>query len=402
MRDEFGDDISDDKLLDALTNTRVALIADTANLLSHSAQTTFITTAMLMARSGHEVSLIAPDAMMIGPQPPLRPGTIIEQLSLVGTDLLPGLQFKIGDPQGEIDLAIALGDAPFCVRARRRIRLNATAWAGSIIPEDQLRPWQATIWPFGGLAAAGLGAGEALKAAIYKLLPFALSPANTNARFLPMGEISFELAVGNTPFCRDLGHIDCISGGAITNAVLYCLARIPGVAARGRIIEHDIAGVTNLNRNMLLLHSGCETPKAEGLAQMLGTSLCFEPLLKRYDSKLASTVAPLAPTVIAGVDHIPTRWMVQQANPRFLVVGATSHWSAMASFHSHGLGCAHCLHDQDDRGNEPVATTACVSFWAGLLSAVYIARRAAGETLSVREQQVYLSPFSPSYSSSDC
>jgi hypothetical protein len=30
--------------------------------------------------------------------------------------------------------------------------------------------------------------------------------------------------------------------------------------------------------------------------------------------------------------------------PRWLVGGATTHWSAMALFHSEGLGCARYLH----------------------------------------------------------
>jgi hypothetical protein len=33
----------------------VALIADDANIVSHSAQTAFVTAALLMARSGHQV-----------------------------------------------------------------------------------------------------------------------------------------------------------------------------------------------------------------------------------------------------------------------------------------------------------------------------------------------------------
>jgi hypothetical protein len=128
---------------------------------------------------------------------------------------------------------------------------------------------------------------------------------------------------------------------------------------------------------------------------MVNDGLRFQPLLERYDSNLATSIAALAPTVIVGVDHIPTRWAVQEAKPEFLVIGATTHWSAMASFHSDGLGCAHCLHNKDDPGDGLIPTTACVSFWAGLLAAAYVARHAAGQAISVKEQQVYLTPFRP-------
>jgi hypothetical protein len=395
MRDEFGPDIEDNVLLDALTSTRVALIADAANITSHAAQTAFVTVAMLMARSGHQVFLMAPDVAMVAPQPPLQPGMMIDQLVTAGKDMLPGVELLTGEPKDEVDLAIALGDAPSSVCARRRIRLNAEAWAGLIMREEQPRPWSATLWPFGALAAAGLGAGEAFKIAMLKLLPHALNPTNTAAVIAPTDEGLFDLTSADAPFCRDLGEIDFVSGGAITNSVLYCLARIPGVTAQGRVIEPDIAELTNLNRNMLLLRSRCETPKAQGLAQVLSDGIRFQPVLERYDSQLVTRVVRLAPTVVVGVDHIPTRWVVQEAKPEFLVIGATTHWSAMASFHSNDLGCARCLHNKDDPGDGLIPTTACVSFWAGLLAAAYVARHAAGQAISAKEQQVYLTPFRP-------
>jgi hypothetical protein len=395
MRDEFGPEIDDNILLDALTSTRIALMADTTNIASHAAQTAFVTAAMLMARSGHQVFLMVPEVTMLAPQPPLQPGAMIDQLTRVGKDMLPGVEFTAGEPDGEVDLAICLGDTPFDVRARRRIRLNAEAWAGIIMREDEPRRWHATLWPLGALAAAGMGAGEAFKIAMYKLLPRTLSPENTAARFANTDKIRFELAPPDTPFCRDLGEIDCVSGGAITNVVLYCLARIPAVTARGRIIEPDTTDLTNLNRYMLLLRSNRDTPKAHNLAEMLGGGLRFRPLPQRYEPALLNSIEPLAPTVVVGVDHIPTRWAVQQAMPQWLVIGATTHWSAMASFHSEGLGCARCLHNEDDPGDGPIPTTACVSFWAGLLTAAYLARHAAGQAILVNEQQVYLTPFRP-------
>ena len=256
-------------------------------------------------------------------------------------------------------------------------------------------PGGATLWAFGALAAAGLGAGEAFKIAMQKLLPYSLSPENTSARFALTDEVRFQVAPPDTDVCHDLGEIDCVSGGAITSAVLYCLARIPAVRAHGRIIEPDTSDLSNLNRYMLLLETACETPKTRGLALMLGGGLRFEPLLQRFELALLGRIAPLAPAVVVGVDHIPTRWAVQQAMPDWLVVGATTHWSAMASFHSEGLGCARCLHNEDDPGDAPIPTTACVSFWAGLLAAAYLVRHAAGQAIPPGEEQVYLTPFRP-------
>jgi hypothetical protein len=55
MRDELEDATPDDTLISALTETEVAVVADAANLASHSAQTAYVTVALLLARSGHRV-----------------------------------------------------------------------------------------------------------------------------------------------------------------------------------------------------------------------------------------------------------------------------------------------------------------------------------------------------------
>lgn len=393
MRDEFGDDASDAMLLAALTGTRVALIADDKNIASHSAQTAFVTAAMLMARSGHKVFLLAPDVEMIGRQPPLRPGRMIDQLLRTGADLLPGIEFAIDPLAGEIDLAIALGNSPVPIQARRCIRLNATSWAGQIQREADFTSWNAGDWPLGAMASAGLASAEAFKIAMGKLHQYARNPARLSTVFSATDELSFVLAPPETPCIANLGQFDCVSGGAIINAILYALLRIPGLTGAGRLIEPDVADLTNLNRYMLLTRSQLHIPKARDLTAICTPSLRLEPIEKRYEPGILKSLGSFAPSVLVGVDDIPTRWAVQQANPAWLGIGATTHWSAMASFHRKGLGCAQCLHAYDDPGNAPIPTVAFVSFWSGLLTAAYFLRHIAGQQIPVREQQVYMTPF---------
>jgi hypothetical protein len=395
MGDEFGRGIPDERLLAALTDTSVALVADEANLACHSAQTAFVTAAMLMARSGHKVALVAPNIELVGLQPPLVLGRLIDGLAEIGGDMLPGVKFETSAPSAMVDLAVALGDSTVDVPAHRTIRINAGPWSGAIQAEARSTRWAADSWPLGALAAAGLAADEALKVAILSLLPHALNRDMTSAVFAYTDEYSFALAPETSPTASDLGRLDCISGGAITNAALYCLARIPNVSVLGRIIEPEHAALDNLNRYVLLRRSAAErrAGKAVDLAAILAPcNLHFAAVPERFTEK---THLELAPTVLVGVDHIPTRWTVQRARPDWLVVGATSHWSAMASFHSLGLGCAHCLHPTDDPDDQLIPTVACVSFWAGLLSATYIARHAAGEVIPLDQQQIYLTPFRP-------
>jgi hypothetical protein len=395
MRDELGAGVSDAVLIKALTDTRVALVADAKTIASHAAQTAFITAALLMARSGHTVWLAAPNVRMQGAQPPLAQGRLIDELLAVGRDLLPGIEFRVGTPKGELDLAVSLGDSTITVPAYRKTSINAGPWAGSLSPYEASRPWSVHVWPMGALAAGGLAASEAFKIAMRRLLPYALSIENTAERFADSPDVRIELAPADTPFRRDLGELDIISGGAISHAALYCLARIPGAMANGCIIEPETADLSNLNRYMLLLRSGCDIAKVTDLrARLVASGLHFQPVPKRYDVATVLEIGPLAPSVLVGVDHIPTRWLVQRSWPESLVVGATTHWSAMASIHTPTGGCAQCLHYEDDSGDGLIPTQACVSFWAGLFSAAFLAGRAAAPAAAL-EQQVFVSPFRP-------
>jgi hypothetical protein len=262
-----------------------------------------------------------------------------------------------------------------------------------IEPWDRPRRWNASRWPFGGLAAAALVAGEAFKTAMLKLLPHAINPDMMAAVFATMDRADYRLAPPDTPYVQDLGEVDFISGGAINGTVLYVLARLPAVRLRGRIIEPDAYAPSNLNRYALMLASHVEFDKATTLAALLGAGITLEPVVARYE--LGSPFEPLAPTAIVGVDDIPTRWDVQRSGPDWLAIGATIHWSVMASFHEGELGCAQCLHPEDDPGDAPIPTQACISFWAGLLVATYLARHAAGRELPAAEQHVFLTPFRP-------
>jgi hypothetical protein len=128
-----------------------------------------------------------------------------------------------------------------------------------------------------------------------------------------------------------------VSGGAITNAVLFCLGRIPRVTGRGRIIEDATSDYSNLNRYGLLRRSQVFGRKVDTLIGINLGELRLQMAPVRYDECSADQLAPLGPRVLVGVDHIPTRWLVQLMQPRWLGIGATTHWGAMTSFHEGDL-----------------------------------------------------------------
>jgi hypothetical protein len=408
MRDEIDDTVGDDLLLTTLTDTEIALVADETNLASHSSQTAYITAALLMARSGHRVHIVAPDVSLIGPQPPLSSGSLVSSLCAVGCDLLPNVEFSVGRPNRMVDLAVTFGDSLSTIRAANAVSIGTGVWSVQL---RSSRPAHSTKtnWPFGGIAGGALASVEAFKVALWKLRRYAKNLSLFHELFAPANRIDFELAPAGAPRPQDIGRFDCISAGAIINSVLYALARIPGLTGFTRIVDDDVGEISNLNRNALLVRSKVALPKASMVASLNLGGLLVEPVLERYGAQSVASVGELAPKVLVGVDHIPTRWEVQKANPLWLGVGATSHWAAMASFHVDGLGCAGCLHPTDDQIQATVPTVAFVSLWAGLLLATYFARAAGGESLPADAQQTYLTPLrleapwrSPVRKRSDC
>jgi hypothetical protein len=397
MWDELDAATPADTLISALTGTEVAIVADVANLVTHSAQTAYVTAALLTARSGHRVHLLAPDVPLIGAQPPLPARRMITGLLATGGDLLPGIAFSDTMPAGAVDLVVTLGDTKTPLRGREMISLNAGDWDGALVSPRNATRWRAGEWPLGGMAAGAMAATEAFKIAMRKLERHARNPAMMMEMFAPSNDVEFALAPAGTPITGALGEFDCVSGGAITQSALYALTRLPGVRGHARVIEPDFADISNLNRYMLLLHSHLGAQKAKDLEEMCaGTGLRIEPVPKRYEANEVEAIR-LRAIALVGVDDIPSRWLVQRAKPTWLGVGATTHWSAMASFHAPGVGgCAECLHPDDDLTDAPIPTVAFVSFWAGLLTAAYFLRSRAGVlSAAPLDQQVYLTPCRP-------
>ncbi len=153
LRDHVGPDVPDRSLGEALTRTRIAIVGDRPNLQVESAQHAFVTSALLSARSGASVHLVAPDLPLLGEHPPLRGDRLDAALLDALEDLIPDVHGAATLPSEELDLAIMIGDTPWSGRARRIVRLQANAWSGGIVGGGGTR-WGDHASPFGALASA--------------------------------------------------------------------------------------------------------------------------------------------------------------------------------------------------------------------------------------------------------
>ena len=399
LRDHLIEGVTDGEIANALLSTRVAIVSDSAAIGTAAAQSAITTIALLCARSGAAVTCLTPSAPIIGPQPPLKGAEFSEALSeclqdLIRSDAPPILN------DAPFDLLAVVGTPDQLPPARSTLWIAADDWSGSFSSTEPIAcNWPRVTSPFGSLATAGLVASEAFKSATRRLERFASNPEFFRDFFARSLGGTVSLAQGRTPpLTPALGDVDVISGGAISQTVLYALARIPGVNGSLRVVEPDASEDTNLNRYALLRRSKLYASKALALAALAAdgslSGLTIQPETWRYDEHTAGRLEPLAPRVVVGVDHIPTRWLVQKRWPAWLGIGATSHYDAMVSIHRAGeAGCAGCAHPVDDPADGPLPTAAVVTHWAGVLLAAQLARDASGARASSTEQLTYCFPL---------
>lgn len=386
MRGDLDSGVEDAQLLDALTSVRVVLNAGADALATHSGQTALVSAALTMARSGHEVWIAAEEVAMLGAQPPLNQGPLLQALADAGDDLLPGRSIRIGAPLAA-DLAVTFGQAKPLPYIDRTLAIDATDWAASL--GEQPGGWSGGAWPLGAVAAGILVASEAFRIAVRKLAPHAALPAYFEDLHAPVGTVSFVLAPDITPKAAALPDFDIISGGAIANAALFALSRIPGITGKGRVLDDDRSALSNLNRNALLRRSALDEYKVADLARLTGT-IVLSPEPVRYLAGMT-----LADHVLVGVDDIPSRWAAQAQTPHWLGVGATEGFSVLVSSHAADQACAGCLHPVAAAPTGPIPTAAFVSLLSGLLLAVRWLRALGPEGSALPDQQQFLNALRP-------
>jgi hypothetical protein len=374
--DLFAGKASAEQIIDGLLGTTVRLRADAANLSSANGQTALCALFGQIAMMGIGIDLDIPETPLLIPQPPLRGDELRAALLDYASDLIPGM--RCGSELGDSDLSFTLGDG--ATAETHALRVTGTDWSCAVGPAGKIPPhrWDSD-WPLGALLAAVAAAPEALRAALQRIASSTghqLSAEFDSWPGRPVRLDLFDRAVPRTPL--DLGRVDVISGGAITNATIYALLRIPELCAALRVIEPETIDLTNLNRYPLARRSDENQPKVRVLEGNSRGSIMISGKEAQFDDSWPALLGSLAPRVLVGADQIPVRWAVQQAAPQWLQVSGTSHFFAMASSHHPDGPCAGCAHPVDENGNEPIPTISFVSLWAGILQALGLLNEASG------------------------
>lgn len=386
----------DEVVLDALMRTTVVLCASNAVIRTGAGQVALTTAAMLCARSGHQVYLQVPDAPLIGCQPPMTGRTVHEGVLSVANGMVDGAPIRMGLPAKEADIAFMFGpdcpDCPDCpdVRAKRILSVGCSNWSATFSERSGSELWAANEWPIGAMIGAGMIAAESFKISGRHLLPLSDHAAEFAAGFAPLRHAKLASCAEDAPLAANLGKFDLVSAGAVANAIVYSLSRVPGLTGSGRIFDEDISEDSNRNRNMLLLSDWVTERKVDLIASM--SPVPITPIGRHF---VRTDVSNVAPRVLVGVDDVRTRWLLAEAGPEWMGVGATTHFKCMASVHLPSSGCVACLHPHDEPQIGPVPTVAFVSFLAGLLVAADFLGDCAGFPGTTTSRQIFLEPFYP-------
>ena len=393
-RDFIDDGIGDEEIVAALLDTNVCIVADEINLHFGAGQSAVVTLATLCLAMGASVKLAFPDVETAGFQPPLTEAFLRRGIIELSRDRIPGVFARAAIQSSSRDLVFVLGDTPWHGPAHTAWRLYGSDWVGGLAPIDApVARWVSEL-PFGGLVAAVMAADEPYKFAIRKLVA-KQKLSFVEQQLAPVQEAAFSLAPNTTglPVELELGTLDIVSGGAITTSALHCLLRVPGLGAKARLIEPDIAEISNLNRYPLLRRREVGQPKAEALQRWQSPGFSIEPKVFAFEPSKLSDLEPLGNWVIVGTDAIPPRWLAQSQKPAWLGIGATAHFLTLTSEHRAGLGCAGCLHPTDDGLNAVIPTVSFVSYWAGLLVASRLVLAAMGKPAAPERQALNLWPL---------
>jgi molybdopterin/thiamine biosynthesis adenylyltransferase len=360
------------EIVDGLAGLRVRLAADGPTAESIAGQTALTASLVISVQSGARVQLDVPDAALAVAQPPLEG----EDLATALREHADELGFPVACDTAPVDIAFVFGDASPGA-AGSVFQVSCDDWSCRLDTRSGVGARGAA--PFGGMLAGVAVGAESFRSALRLL-------AQRTRQLAQHDLVSPQVLTAALPPlpCEpvDVGTVDVVSAGAITNAALFTLLRVGGLRGALRIIDDDTAAESNLNRYLLLRRRDLGRLKAMQLTDYSTRSLTLEAEPSRFQDVTLPALTPLAAQVLVGVDDIPSRWLVQRQEPDWLGLAATTDFEVLVSAHGPGTPCAGCLHPYDIPAAGEIPTVAFVSAAAGTLLAYRLLARHHGLALA--------------------
>lgn len=383
----FDGKAEEEAIARGLAATTVRLLANAESMSDACGQATLIGAFQLIARMGIGIELAVADMPVINMVAPLRRRTLRAALLELGEHLIPTTMLRT--ECGAVAVTFVFGTTPCMEQGAIHI------YAGDFdchLSRDRPDTFPSAKTPLGGLAAAGAAAAIALDQALPEIEHTTGVARSRRPRPSPGPPVHIDLCelfpalkrsvVAKGQARATIGAFDAVSGGAIINALVAALLQLPNIGADMRVIESELADLSNVNRYLQLRGDEDERAKVDVLCDSSTTSLRITGVPQQFTEETRKQLRPLRERVFVGVDDIPSRWRVQEEWPESLIVGASNDHEAVVTSHHPGDPCVGCAHpDPLPLSGEFIPTISFVSFWAGLLQAcALLAELAEGPT----------------------
>ncbi len=359
----------------ALGRARIRLSVLSEDLLGEHAQAAVYIFASLVVRSGMQLEADLAPAPRRCDLPGLEGNDFAAALASAIPRMFPAARLHPLRP--EPDFVVAFGRAADDDATAGFLRVSVDGRVAAVTrARGAPRGWR----PANGvtaLAGAGLAAGEVHKDVLRRL--------RGDLEVLEPLEPEFHCPPGVGEEV-DLGRVEVISAGAITQNLLMVLVAEGSVSADVRVFDADTAALTNANRCPFVLIDRLGGPKVEAIAKLVPRRIRVEPVPRHLDRDTQSLIGGGA-TIVVGADDVEARHRAQARRPEWLGIGATSHFLVLVTEHPQGWACAGCAHAARGEDIAIIPTISIVSFWAGLLLALRLLAH-AGRRPYPRERQV--------------
>lgn len=270
------------------------------------------------------------------------------------------------DATTEYGAVLSIGTAPSLIQNATEIA--ASGWLAGVNSTGPAPALPGGGWcgP-GALAAAALGASQVF----IKLL----DPPKEVAKLSPQlifSTYDYSVLADPTDVPVDAGpvlaNVDLSSVllggcGAVGQAFIYSLLRLPIKAGRVWAVDDDRIDLTNLNRCLLAFQGHVEMPQPPWKVDIVkeaagGTALQIHADSRRISEALKNGDAyPFGyPTlVVCGVDNNDARKELQHIWPDLFLEGSTgdAQVQVLRWEYGHNHGCSLCYHGDDETTNEP-------------------------------------------------
>ncbi|MEG8027655.1 E2 ligase fold family C protein [Sphingomonas aerolata] len=275
---------------------------------------------------------------------PLHRGSdLADELTRLVKAINPAITLANGQPHGLREVALVVGST--------RHQANVVVYAGS-------EGWIAKVStsgpvgsvnsgnPFGAGAAACLGMANVFRAVFADLLPHAGLDDDAALSLLNFetGTRAANLDLGASV---DIAAVQLVGVGAVGNAFLWSIARVPGIVGTLHPVDHETVELSNLQRYVLTTMADDEAVKITlAKRELAGSRLKVVPSRGTWSDHVGRSAGARYDLVAVALDSARDRILVQSSLPRRIVNAWTQDGDLGISRHGFDgeQACLACLY----------------------------------------------------------